>query len=751
MPGKKNTPAEWIGGRRRKLIRRNPTNGGPPRSSTLPVLNPGSAAASLVNSVSSVGSEHVKERQSEDSYDQQQRENRQKAEGVEGKMSFYPQSGAVNAPSASLVEDPATSSLKRTATDGKKKQGLFGTRKLKALDRPNNSPHTPVVTSPLPVTTPSKAAQFFGLESKPKVIESPRRGYFHDDAITGDDDALAGAERQTRFKEEDVEPDLPKSTKAGKANTNKGLRMLIPDFASPRRAPIQQATAATTRFDLNENDDDVGYSSGGRLQEPRYRIPAAPRPVPAAPKRRVSKNPKPLQRMSPITEASFEELRPAYRQNEDTTELGVISEYEYDDTPYSGPVLPRSQNESELTPHGAFKLDEDDLSPTDAFYVEDVTDEEDCTVHPGTKVKRVHWQRPFELYTRSPLQSIEDDFLDATEEEMRLEARRMTLARVEAEKQAMDAEIAALKHEHKRMKHEFGGNESGDRESVQPKSEPNECSDEEDRDPVSLRSSIDLDEEPTVHEAEVMTFTRILPGMVKLVDIPPRTKKPVVYVGNNPPIPEKLINIGHEKKHVVSPSKDENTLPASPVVTHHHHEDPDRASKLKKPKMTREESQLLVQNWISNYNSTEQRPISTRVDPDVLADQETPPAPFPKSDEALPTPPIKPRSDSLALPKQFQKHQCINNGHIFHPVDLKHIPDIAVVNSLEVRPYLQTYTGVKQHVKIPVLCEKCCEDCDENVWECEIAVCRMAVCQSCAEDMEAEWQERAVSGWKYKR
>lgn len=187
-----------------------------------------------------------------------------------------------------------------------------------------------------------------------------------------------------------------------------------------------------------------------------------------------------------------------------------------------------------------------------------------------------------------------------------------------------------------------------------------------------------------------------------------------------------------------------------PIVTHYHHEDSDCTAKPRKSKLTRDESLLLVQNWVSDYNSTEQRPISTRVDPDVLADQETPPAPFPKSDESLPTPPIKPRSDSLKQAQHLLKHQCISNGHIFHPVDLKTISDNAVVNALEVRPYLQTYTGIKQHVKIPVLCEKCGQDCDENVWECEIAVCRMAVCQNCAKDMEIEWQERAVNGWKFK-
>ena len=99
MPGtKKNTPpcpAQWVGGQRRKLVRRNRANGGPPRSSTMPVLNPDSAAASLVSSVSTVGSGYVKERQSEDSYDQHQREKRQEPEGLEDKMQFYPPSGAV--------------------------------------------------------------------------------------------------------------------------------------------------------------------------------------------------------------------------------------------------------------------------------------------------------------------------------------------------------------------------------------------------------------------------------------------------------------------------------------------------------------------------------------------------------------------------------------------------------------------------------------------------------------------------------
>jgi hypothetical protein len=44
---------------------------------------------------------------------------------------------------------------------------------------------------------------------------------------------------------------------------------------------------------------------------------------------------------------------------------------------------------------------------------------------------------------------------------------------------------------------------------------------EDDDDLPSLRSSIDLSEEPTIHVATAMTITRVTPGMVKLVNIPP--------------------------------------------------------------------------------------------------------------------------------------------------------------------------------------------------------------------------------------
>ena len=96
MPGtNKNTPAQWVGGQRRKLVRRNRSNAGPPRSSTMPVLNPGSAAASLVSSISSIGSDYVKERQSEDRFDQISVDSQTAQKDLEDSMQSLTPSGEV--------------------------------------------------------------------------------------------------------------------------------------------------------------------------------------------------------------------------------------------------------------------------------------------------------------------------------------------------------------------------------------------------------------------------------------------------------------------------------------------------------------------------------------------------------------------------------------------------------------------------------------------------------------------------------
>ena len=494
-----------------------------------------------------------------------------------------------------LADGPTASSPRLTATDHKKKQGLFGSKKSKpaALERPKTSSSTSsLVTSPLPVSTPSKAAKFFGLEAKSSVADSPRRIEPRDEAAASDNEApvrlkkqhsrslltvfKTSTDRQTKYKEEDVKTDEPPKTT--KYSAAKGLKMLIPEFAGPKRAPVEQTKAAATRTELDDEDEDVGYASDDH-QEARFRIPAAPRPVPvrtASKSKAMRRKPltsKDFPRMSPITEASIESLRPAYREGEEVTELGVISEYEYEDPPHSALMLPRSQTESTLIPHDKFELDEADLSPTDEYYDEEATDEEDDVVHPGTKVKvntkRVHWQQATALPLRSPLQSAEDTWLDATEEEMQLETHKKILDRVDAERKAMNDKVVEMKSKHEQFKLNFAKYSTEYKPagsiSAKPQSVPDEESEDEDADLVSLRSSIDLDEEPTVHEAKLMTFTRIAPGMVKLVNIPPRRKKPVALAESQVPVLDKPILVGKHKKTAAASARSENTPPPPSV------------------------------------------------------------------------------------------------------------------------------------------------------------------------------------------
>lgn len=494
-----------------------------------------------------------------------------------------------------LADGPTALSTRLTATDHKKKQGLFSTKKSKpiALERSETlGSASSLVTSPLPVSTPSKAAKFFGFEAKSSVAESPRRIQPKDDAASDNEVPVRqklqeqhslsqltrfkpSTDRRTKSNEEDVQTDEP--ARVSKPSTAKGLKMLIPEFAGSRRSPIEQTKTAATRFDLDDETEDVGYTSDSH-QEVRFRVPAAPRPVRIGLKskamRRKPLSSKDFPRMSPITEASFESLLPAYREGEQLTELGVISEYEHEDPPHNASMPPRSQTETKNRPHGIFELDEADLSPTDEFFDEVVTDGEEDIVHPGTKVKvsakRVHWQKTSALPSRSPLQTAEDIWLDATEDHMRLETHKAILDRVDVERRVMDNEVAKMKHKHEQFKREFTkfNTEYDPAGSIKTKPEPVAVEESEDEDAylVSLCSSIDLDKEPTLHEAKVMTFTRITPGMVKLVDIAPRKKKPVADAESKAPVSDKPTLVGQQKKSAAS-AQSENLAPPSSVST----------------------------------------------------------------------------------------------------------------------------------------------------------------------------------------
>jgi hypothetical protein len=554
---------------------------------------------------------------------------------------------------------------------------------------------------------------------------------------------------------------------------------LLPSVGSSSKpAADMERAAAVSLAHYAEHDTKTSYSSEPDLHARPRLLPTTARPLPEAPKPRVRKrHPKSLDKMAPITETSHDELRSSYHNNEYNAELNLIAEYE--EPLYSAP-LSRSHTEPILTTKFSFELEDEDLSSTDGAIAEEDEPQEDFKAHPGKEVdlNKVKWQQPAVVHLRGPLQTVEDRLLDAAEQE--LAANKALLNNNDATRLIMDTEVAAMKASHEKMKKDFEAAKHGVRSEEPGCSCCHEAHDDEDDDDdlVSISSSVDLDEEPTVHVAKVMTFMRITPGMVKLVDIPPHRKKPDVPAVSATPAPVAPVAPAAPTSKIMAMAG-EVKPPFKPTYTFEHDESispfnersknvevrkyplsvagqanrvqatvmPDlsltykgynRATKDKKAKLPRDESQLLVQDWMQSYDYNKQRPVSERLDPDVLADQQIPPAPFPKEDHAIPPPP--PRSSS-------RQHYCLKNGHIFHPIDLKTVPDEVSINSLKVRPYLHTSVGHKQHVRVPVFCDRCGEDVEEELWECEVPVCHMVVCRQCAEDMEQEWQARAIDTW----
>lgn len=449
---------------------------------------------------------------------------------------------------------------KLTRTNTRKKQTLFGYKKPKTPERRPSH----VISSPLPVDMPSKAAKFFGVDTGPATTSSPGHTRYHEDGLADDvqyetpprlavqqQDLMSmltkshkSSENLALFDDKVVDSGqpLPMSTDKTAAST-KGLRMPIPESTGSRLSSVEQNAAVHARYSFQAGDDtrniDLGNSNS---QVPQIQAPIASRPVPPVPKRdRMRRRAlKTFKRMSPITEASTKSLNPAYRKDEIVAELGVISEDESDQTPHDISVFPRSY--SEMTSNPAFELDKDDLSPTDYFYDENAStsdeggdeDEDEDGVHPGFKVdlKRMCRQDNDFLYLRSPLQTVEDVYLDATEDDMRLEAHRMAQARLEDKKRNMDMEVEVLRREQERLRLQFSTFKASTVAGQQPVPTFNASSEGDIH--MSPDNDIDSDEEPTVHEAELAIFTRVIPGAVKLVQIPPRKMKiPVSHKGSS--------------------------------------------------------------------------------------------------------------------------------------------------------------------------------------------------------------------------
>ncbi|KAF5848756.1 hypothetical protein GGP41_009860 [Bipolaris sorokiniana] len=630
-----------------------------------------------------------------------------------------------------------------TIVEGKKKHGMFGF-KAKDNGRPKSSHGSPLQLSPLPPLTPVKAAQFLGVECGAVRTRSGSLGSRVQDvyefngllvrSIPEDNDLLTrltnlqeSASEKTESIEEDVisKPITPKCLwTAGNRKAQRMLGIAPSHGSSIKHGTEPECHITETPAIHSKKENRVDYSN-----EPDTHA----RPPEKSRQRRMRKKaPKSLDRMTPITEISCDELRSSYHDSEHNPELELISEYERDPS-YSSALPPRPPTPLPFTANISYELEEGDLSPADVDpgkqAAAGVEEYEKYSYH-EVGFDKPKQESPVVIYLRGPLQSFEDRLLDVTE--AHLAASRIKQDINDAARIHLDVRSSSLRASHQAMKRKF----MAERPNVLAEDSDNDAESESDdgKDLVSIRDSIDLGEDPIVDLAELMTCTHITPSVMKLVDVPPREPKPTTPSKRKPtPKPSRRVKSPLHSTYIFH--HDEKASPFKELICN--------IRKTKKSKNLCNESRILVQNWISTNDHTKQRPLSDRLDMDVLSDQQIPPAPFPKDKNSISTtsPPPPPRKSS-------KEHYCLRNGHILHPINLQSIPDEAAINALEVRPYLRTHSGRKMHVHVPVFCDRCGEDVLEELWECDIAVCRMVVCKGCAADIEGEWRIRVCGEWE---
>lgn len=682
---------------------------------------------------------------------------------IEPFPSFTNSAAYKNSPTASIR------SASTTSADDKKKHHIFSF-KFKDNDRPRSSHGSPHPLSPLPPDTPVKALEMLGFDCDRPRVRSRSLG----SQDSSDDELyeLQGRpavepqlsisslaipkdlmETDTKPKEQNIGTNPNKTKAFWDTSTQKVQRMLglrsTKASSTRHEADLERSRVEPPTPHLRE-ESEVHHNSSSDIQAGIPLRPSAPQPITETPRlRRRKKVPKSIDRMPPITEASHDELRNSYNDYEHNPQLELISEYE-NEASYTGRP---TRVPSLQIPNARYELNEEDHSPSDV-------DSRDKSHSRRTELvrgsadnvdfKRLHYQPPAAVYLRSPLQVMEDRLLDVTE--ANLAALRIKQDLNDASRSQLDGEVSCLGKSHRVMKAKF----EAVRSDLCPseKSDDNDSENGDEEDTASICSSIDLDEKPVICEAKVMTFTRVTPGMIKLVDIPPRRRNnatssehrasPVPPIGAEPP-PKSIYCFkngetpspfkgrtrnGEVHKYASNPSDLAGTIQPSVLPSHLiiQKQSSSSSSTARKGNLPREPSRILSRDWISTFDDTKQR---------FDVDEPTNPQTSPPI-----TPPPPPRTSS-------KEHYCVKNGHILHPVNLETIPDEAAINSLQVRPYLCTPSGRQQHVQIPVFCNRCGEDVKEEMWECDVAVCRMVTCRKCAMDMEREWKERVTGAWRY--
>jgi hypothetical protein len=431
---------------------------------------------------------------------------------------------------------PTAGSASSTANDSKKKHGL-------TLGNPFRGKQTLEQTL-LPPSTPTKAAKLLGVDP-PIAHPGGLRGAPHVDG--GSDEparsrhrALKEAVARSYDNIDTSDDDEPPKAKGFWGHSKQAAMKLL---GSPQPRSLSLAHIERPKW----QDVETDY------------VNSVIDPIPLQPRRsRQNKNQRELERMTPITEVSHDNMSSANHDDGDSTELEVINEY----TGRSQAEMafpPRSQSLQPLPSlhvRSPLQAVEDRLLDVTEMNLEaekkskatqdGSPEEEDYSVH-GT---------PVELSKAKGKQPVRDSPPPASENrtftniEHELQQIVIDMDKREAERLEMDKKVAALKVGHEKFKKDFyaakalydpehassskegsSNNEAGDKCHCCDTCEcigECDCVDADGFKPI--RSSIDLDEllegpEPTVHTAVAMPFLRVTPGMVKKIDIPPRKKK----------------------------------------------------------------------------------------------------------------------------------------------------------------------------------------------------------------------------------
>lgn len=389
------------------------------------------------------------------------------------------------------------------------------------------------------------------------------------------------AEKQTRFKEEGLEendsPDAVGSTVrlkklAWKEGNKKAMRMLdlLPSRNTrPKGSPNSDSQDISPLSSHLEADAEAGYSSDSNIhphlhaKSRRYtgQLSSAAQPI-ALQKlsqkgRARKKGPKVLHKMTPITEASsIGEDGAVLSEEEGATTLAFINDYEGpEDLSDSTFSLPRSLTESALSRARYQLAAEDGLEDEQENKQEQNIEGHVAIIQsklPG--LQNENYYRLGKVQTRGPLQQVEHDLLDELEEQMRMNIDdHYKLIKTNEEKRMMDARTAGLSKKHDKMKEEFekitgrkialGRPVPAIRDdfpyqpvrqhliSKMQNYEVSEAgvSDEDEEDDLGY----DSDDEATVHGVERVNFVnftgalKVRPGVVKMIDIPPRKQKDI--------------------------------------------------------------------------------------------------------------------------------------------------------------------------------------------------------------------------------